>query len=58
MNQLEVDLYALDALSLNLSVNLKHTIRIVVLTLKNHKKKSAEFWAQTNKAGDIADELV
>ena len=37
--------------------NLSHIIRIVVLTMKNHPK-SAEFWAQYDEAGGIADELV
>ena len=42
---------------LKLLVNLSHIIRIVVLTMKNHQK-SAEFWAQSDESGDVADELV
>ena len=40
-----------------LLVNLSHIIRIVVLTLKK-QQKSAGFWAQSDEAGDITDELV
>ena len=41
-----------------LSVKLRHTIvRIMVLTLKSHQK-SAQFWAQSDEVGGIADELV
>ena len=56
-NHLEVFPYELVILWLKLLVNLSHIIRIVVLTMKNHQK-SAEFWAQSDESGGVAEELV